>query len=158
MPPKKKKVGKAKKKKADASTLSADDKTKRAELESNLLRTSLDLTRQYKLMQSQLMAKIMELQEHTNVLSDELAVTKRLLSETKDQAEKTIREKNDTITQLTQRIQSMESAYESVLNDALDAMASKVEAARDKWELESHVVQQRNKDALMEFGLSHVAL
>lgn len=51
-------------------------------------------------------------------------MTKRLLSETKDQAEKTIREKNDTITQLTQRIQSMESAYESVLNvsviDGLD--------------------------------------
>ena len=37
-------------------------------------------------------------------------------------------------------------------------MASKVETARDKWEVESYVVQQRNKDALMEFGLSHVAL
>jgi hypothetical protein len=37
-------------------------------------------------------------------------------------------------------------------------MASKVEAARDKWEVESYVVQQRNKEMLMEFGLSHVAI
>lgn len=42
--------------------------------------------------------------------------------------------------------------------EALDAMASKVEAARDKWEVESYVVQQRNKEMLMEFGLSHVAI
>lgn len=44
-----------------------------------------------------------------------------------------------------------------VPQEALDAMASKVETARDKWELESYVVQQRNKDVLMEFGLSHAA-
>ena len=29
--------------------------------------------------------------------------------------------------------------------EALDAMASRVEQARDKWEVESYVVQQRNK-------------
>eukprot|EP00055_Hartaetosiga_balthica_P000375 m.136364 g.136364 ORF g.136364 m.136364 type:complete len:202 (-) comp10638_c0_seq1:225-830(-) len=117
-----------------------------------------DLTRQYKLMQSQLMSKILDLQEVNRVLQDRLEVTQRSLQDTRIQAEKTLREKEDMIAQLTQRIQSMESAYESVLNEALDAMASKVETARDKWEVESYVVQQRNKDVLMEFGLSHVAL
>ena len=33
--------------------------------------------------------------------------------------------------------------------------ASRVEQARDKWEIESYMVQQRNKDALLDFGLSH---
>ena len=92
------------------------------------------------------------------MLQDQLDTTRQTLTETRTQADKTIREKNDMIAQLTQRIQSMETSYESVLNEALDAMASKVEAARDKWEVESYVVQQRNKEMLMEFGLSHVAI
>eukprot|EP00049_Salpingoeca_infusionum_P002601 m.58308 g.58308 ORF g.58308 m.58308 type:complete len:201 (+) comp11679_c0_seq3:134-736(+) len=78
-----------------------------------------DLTRQYKLMQSQLMQRIMELQEQSRVLQDRLEVTQRTLSDTREQAEKSMREKNDLIAQLTQRIQSMESAYESVLNVCL---------------------------------------
>ncbi|EGD72219.1 hypothetical protein PTSG_11565 [Salpingoeca rosetta] len=158
MPPKKKKGTKKKKKtgKADKNALTEEDATKRAQLEADMLRTSLaevrdearrttqkvhsltdnlterqgaldlqtqttqditsDLTRQYKLMQSQLMARIMDLQEHTRVLQDQLEVTQRALAETKEQADKSIREKNDMIAQLTQRIQSMESAYEGVLN------------------------------------------
>ena len=43
-------------------------------------------------------------------------VTERTLAETREQADKSLREKNDMIAQLTQRIQSMESAYEGVLN------------------------------------------
>eukprot|EP00040_Diaphanoeca_grandis_P041037 m.5628 g.5628 ORF g.5628 m.5628 type:complete len:54 (+) comp4553_c0_seq1:301-462(+) len=49
----------------------------------------------------------------------------------------------------------MESSYENILNEALEAMADKVDQARDKWEMESYIVQRRNKDALLDFGLSH---
>jgi hypothetical protein len=42
--------------------------------------------------------------------------TRQSLVETRTQADKTIRDKNDMIAQLTQRIQSMETSYESVLN------------------------------------------
>ena len=144
-----------------ATTLQSEVETQRSELRERTEDTqdiSTDLARQYKLMQSQLMAKIIELQERERVLQDQLDTTRQTLTETRTQADKTIREKNDMIAQLTQRIQSMETSYESVLNEALDAMASKVEAARDKWEVESYVVQQRNKEMLMEFGLSHVAI
>lgn len=46
-------------------------------------------------------------------------------------------------------------SYEGILINALDSMAERIEAARDKWEIESFMVQQRNKDALLDFGLSH---
>lgn len=116
---------------------------------------SADLTRQYKMMQSQLMARIMDLQETERVLREELDTTRKELSATRRETAHMIQEKDDTIASLTQRIQSMEGMYESVLNDALDAMASKVEGARDRWATESLLVQHRNKEALMEFGLSH---
>ena len=45
--------------------------------------------------------------------------------------------------------------YMNILIDALDTMADHIEQARDKWEIESFLVQQRNKDALLDFGLSH---
>eukprot|EP00730_Choanoeca_flexa_P019107 TRINITY_DN9321_c0_g1_i2.p1 TRINITY_DN9321_c0_g1~~TRINITY_DN9321_c0_g1_i2.p1 ORF type:complete len:219 (+),score=37.35 TRINITY_DN9321_c0_g1_i2:57-713(+) len=124
----------------------------------NSLSYHVDLTRQYKLMQSQLMAKILDLQETCRILTDERDTAKGLLDEVKEQASRSLREKDDIIAQLTQRIESMETAYESVLNEALDTMASRVEQARDKWEAESYVLQQKNKDVLMEFGLSHAAM
>lgn len=43
-------------------------------------------------------------------------VTRKALDETKAEAQKQIQEKNDKIAELSQRIQSMESAYENVLN------------------------------------------
>jgi hypothetical protein len=42
--------------------------------------------------------------------------TRRSLTEIQTEKEREMREKNDIITQLTQRIQSMETSYESVLN------------------------------------------
>eukprot|EP00051_Salpingoeca_urceolata_P020790 m.317086 g.317086 ORF g.317086 m.317086 type:complete len:204 (-) comp19683_c0_seq10:1594-2205(-) len=117
-----------------------------------------DLTRQYKTMQAQLMGKVVELRRQKEYLQEQLVVTQKALDETRAETERTLIEKNDLIAQLTQRVESMESTYEQVLNDALDMMAGKVEEARDKWEIESFVVQQRNKERLMEFGLSHATL
>ena len=42
----------------------------------------------------------------------------------------------------------------SLLQDAFDRMASKVEDARSKWETESSEIQERNKQLLLEFGLN----
>lgn len=113
-----------------------------------------DLTRQYKLMQSQLTARIAELQERERVLQDQLGkdaggrrsraeivdsmshrhssliwladTTKQSLTETKTQSEKALREKNDMIAQLSQRIQSMETSYESVLNVSRQSLSRHV--------------------------------
>jgi nitrate reductase assembly molybdenum cofactor insertion protein NarJ len=45
-----------------------------------------------------------------------LDTSKQALQDVKEQASRSIREKDDIIAQLTQRIESMESSYESVLN------------------------------------------
>ena len=64
------------------------------------------------------------------MLKEELSTTREELRETKERAEATELEKNEMISTLTHRIESMESSYEHVLNDALDAMASKVRLAK----------------------------
>lgn len=116
---------------------------------------SSDLTRQFKTMQSQLVSKIIDLQNDNRQLGAELKATQKALAETKAQADATINAKEEEITSLTIKIQSMETSYEGILTEALDQMAAKVAQARDKWEMESYMVQRRNKDALLDFGLSH---
>lgn len=120
-----------------------------------MMAVSADMTRQYKTMESQLAAKISELEARTRVLEKELEMTCETLEETKAKAAKTITEKNEEITMLRHKVRSMEAAYEGILIEALDTMASRIDEARDKWEIESLMVQQRNKDALLDFGLSH---
>eukprot|EP00035_Acanthoeca_spectabilis_P038998 m.58132 g.58132 ORF g.58132 m.58132 type:complete len:201 (+) comp9392_c0_seq2:164-766(+) len=121
----------------------------------NLMDVSADLTRQYKTMEAQLVGKIIELEMSNKVLRKELDMTHESLNETKSQAATTIKAKNDEIRLLKLKIESMQGAYEGILINALDSMAERIEAARDKWEIESFMVQQRNKDALLDFGLSH---
>jgi hypothetical protein len=98
-----------------------------------------DLTRQYKTMQAQLQARIMEFQETEKVLREELgaprvappclpthaeppprsppaASAKREIVSLKEETARIVQEKDDTIASLTQRIQTMESLYENVLN------------------------------------------
>ncbi len=38
------------------------------------------------------------------------------------------------------------------LQDALDALASKIESARSKWDGESRAIETRTQQVLMEFG------
>mmetsp|Transcript_35988 Transcript_35988/g.94422 ORF Transcript_35988/g.94422 Transcript_35988/m.94422 type:complete len:202 (+) Transcript_35988:153-758(+) len=121
----------------------------------NLMDVSADLTRQYKTMETKLIARILELETSNKVLRKELDMTRAALTETKTQASSTIKSKNEEIDILKHKIHSMEGAYEGILIHALDTMTERIEAARDKWEIESFMVQQRNKDALLDFGLSH---
>eukprot|EP00037_Helgoeca_nana_P012992 m.119178 g.119178 ORF g.119178 m.119178 type:complete len:201 (-) comp21777_c0_seq1:93-695(-) len=120
-----------------------------------MMDVSADLTRQYKTMESQLISKLIELETTNKMLRKELDMTRESLDETKSQAATTIKSKNEDIALLNIKIQSMQGAYEGILSNALDSMAERIEAARDKWEIESFMVQQRNKDSLLDFGLSH---
>lgn len=114
-----------------------------------------DLMRQFKTMQSDMQSKIFELQSHTRKLETELEVTRNDLQDVKKKSMEMTQKKNEIIQNLRLKIDRMESSYENILNEAFDAMAAKVEQARDKWQLESYMVQRRNKDALLDFGLSH---
>eukprot|EP00038_Savillea_parva_P007381 m.169746 g.169746 ORF g.169746 m.169746 type:complete len:206 (+) comp13143_c0_seq1:160-777(+) len=121
----------------------------------NVMEVSADLTRQYKTMEAELMGRIFALENTNKVLRKELDITLDNLAEIKTQAASTINAKNDEIHKLKTKISTMQDAYMNILIDALDTMADHIEQARDKWEIESFLVQQRNKDALLDFGLSH---
>lgn len=115
---------------------------------------SSDLTRQYKTMQSEMALRIHMLEQTVSKLRDSLSIAEEELRKTRKERDDIRREKDQIIADLQFKIDHMESAYESILHDALDRMAGKVEEARSKWETESSEIQERNKQLLLEFGLN----
>lgn len=115
---------------------------------------SSDLTRQYKMMQSELCLKIHILEQSVASLRSQLSSTEAELAETKKERDDIRREKDDIIAELQFKIDTMESAYETLLHDTLDKMGDKVEEAKKKWLSESHAIQEQNKQLLLAFGLN----
>jgi len=62
------------------------------------------------------------------------------------------REKEEEVASLNGKLHTMEKSYEAILQDALDALATKIEVARTKWDSESQLVEQRTQQVLLEFG------
>jgi hypothetical protein len=62
------------------------------------------------------------------------------------------KEKEEQYEALIQKMKSIEQAYESILQEALDNMAVKLEVCRTKWMKESVDIQKRNFQLLQEFG------
>ena len=52
----------------------------------------------------------------------------------------------------------MEKKYESILIEAMDAVAGKLEQAQSMWEKSCKMVQLRNIAKLREFGLPNLEL
>ena len=53
---------------------------------------------------------------------------------------------------LHNKLEVMEKSYEAILQDAFDALAIKVESARQKWDGESKSVERASIQILSEFG------
>lgn len=105
-------------------------------------------------MQSEMALRIHMLEQTVNKLREQLASTEEELKKTRKERDDIRREKDEIIAELQFKIDHMESAYESVLHDAFDRMAIKVEDARARWEMESSEIQEKNKQLLLEFGLN----
>ena len=111
-----------------------------------------DLTRQYKTMQSQMEGRIDFLESHVKKLEAALDVTKQQLSEVTEERDRILKEKEEQEIVLTGKLQSMERSYEAILQDAMDALAGKIEAARSKWDTESQQMEGKAMQVLLEFG------
>ena len=61
-------------------------------------------------------------------------------------------EKEEEVGNLQLKIQSMEKSYEMILQDVFDALAVKMDAARQKWDVDSHRIDRGTLDILSEFG------
>ena len=70
----------------------------------------------------------------------------------KEEKERLEKEKEEQHMILTGKIQSMERSYEAILQDAMDALAGKIEAARSKWDSESREMEGKAMQVLLEFG------
>eukprot|EP00794_Sanderia_malayensis_P010815 gene10815-11970_t len=120
----------------------------------NKLEISADLTRQYKTMQTELTLRVHNLEKHLAILQDQLTLTQRELKKTKEEKKQITEEKDLIIENLQFKIDNMESAYENILHDALDVMGDKIEAAKERWKVESTSIQENNRRLLLEFGLN----
>ena len=62
------------------------------------------------------------------------------------------REKEEQVNSLHSKLHLMERSYEGILQDALDALAAKIEGARCEWDAESALIEQKAQQVLLEFG------
>ncbi|XP_048369509.1 coiled-coil domain-containing protein 153 isoform X3 [Sphaerodactylus townsendi] len=63
-------------------------------------------------------------------------------------------EKEEAISKMQRKIDSMETEYEKILHGSLDLVLSKLEAAKLGWEKEATSLHLEYKDRLKEFGLN----
>lgn len=82
---------------------------------------------------------------HTDKTQSELAVVT-------EERDRIMREKEEQHVALVGKIQSMERSYEAILQDAMDALAAKIESARSKWDDESRAMEGKAMQVLLEFG------
>ena len=128
-----------------------------AAAEADALDATADIARQYKGMQAQLMARISQLQALTDEQETRLEASSASLVEVRADCARRLREKDDEIAHLNQRLLTLESSYEQVLNEALDAMAAKVETANGRWAQDAYALHEQNAALLADYGISNAA-
>ncbi|XP_059152706.1 coiled-coil domain-containing protein 153-like [Physella acuta] len=113
-----------------------------------------DLTRQYKTMQTEMGLRIHQLETELGRTRAQLSSTEAELKKSYEDSKKWIDERDAIIVDLKLKIDSMEKAYENVLKEAFDNLVTKLDAARLKWDGHSSLIQAKNKQTLLEFGLN----
>ncbi|KAL3887134.1 hypothetical protein ACJMK2_027087 [Sinanodonta woodiana] len=112
-----------------------------------------DMTRQYKTMQTEMGLRNHQLETELARIRQHLAQTELELKKTKEEKERMTKEKDEEIGNLQMKINSMEKDYERVIDETLDSLCSKIDTAREKWGEMSTLIQAKNKQVLIEFGL-----
>lgn len=116
---------------------------------------SADMVRQYKTMQSTMALRIHMLETNLEHMQVQLTTTKSKLEETEKSKDDLQKKYEDTVEKMEREMVDMESRYEGILNEALDAISGKLEDAQSRWKKSCDIVQLRNVNKLMEFGLPH---
>ncbi|KAI8776611.1 coiled-coil domain-containing protein 153-like [Biomphalaria glabrata] len=138
------------------------DITKRMEETERLLKEhkedqkdiNADMTRQYKTMQTEMGLRIHQLETELGRTRTQLSATEAELKKSYEDRKKMIDEKDNIIKDLKLKIDSMEKAYDNVLREALDNLIIKLDAAKLLWDQHSSLIQSKNKQTLLEFGLN----
>uniref|UniRef100_A0A3Q4H1T0 Dynein regulatory complex protein 12 n=1 Tax=Neolamprologus brichardi TaxID=32507 RepID=A0A3Q4H1T0_NEOBR len=118
----------------------------------------LDLSRQYKTMQTELTNKVKKLEQEVSQLKEDLVLSQEELSKEKSERKQGEKEKDAIIADLRQKLDNMESDYEKILHETLDSLSSQLSATRQGWKDESATLHQKYKELLSEFGLNALDL
>ncbi|XP_052804423.1 coiled-coil domain-containing protein 153-like [Mya arenaria] len=117
-----------------------------------------DMTRQYKTMQTEMSLRIHKLETDLLRTRQLLSTTEADLKRVTEEKERMTKEKDEEIDGLNIKIDGMEKDYERILDETLDSLMAKIDAAKEKWEEKATLVQVNNKHVLMEFGLNPLEL
>ncbi|WAR05518.1 CC153-like protein [Mya arenaria] len=169
MPAKKKKgkKGKKGKKKKDDATLELEDKYQRTVNEIEALKDHLAIRKEFSRKahgaEDEMRSKVREteknLEKHqTDQKAINAATTEADLKRVTEEKERMTKEKDEEIDGLNIKIDGMEKDYERILDETLDSLMAKIDAAKEKWEEKATLVQVNNKHVLMEFGLNPLEL
>jgi len=115
---------------------------------------SANMTRQYKTMHAEMEIHIIQLREELQSTQARLAEKERLLKKTQEEKEKMCREKDLEIGELKLAIDVMGTDYENVLKDSMGHLTDSISELKDAWFDKSTAIQDKNKRALLEFGLN----
>lgn len=113
-----------------------------------------EMTRQYKTMQTKMGVDIDLLENELHTTRERLKQTEVKLQKTLEEKELMSTEKDLIITNLQCKIESMDMAYKSELDAAMDSLLDKLDVAKQQWSHESTMIQAKNKNTLLEFGLN----
>lgn len=113
-----------------------------------------DMTRQYKTMQTEMGLRIHQLETELGRTRSQLSSTEAELRKSYEDRKKMIEQRDSEIMDLRLKIDSMEKAYENVLREALDNLMKKLDDAKELWEGRSSIIQGKNKQTLLDFGLN----
>ena len=78
--------------------------------------------------------------------------TIKKLTEVEEERDLIQAKREEEVDNLEVKLKSMEKSYETILQDVFDSLAVKMDAARQKWDMESHLMEKEALDILSEFG------
>lgn len=115
---------------------------------------SSDLKRQYVAMESELSGEIVQSKSRVVLLEEKLQETEIELANEKEEKKAILKEKNEKIAELENKIDSMEFAYENILHDSFDEMVQRLDKLKANWKRETMDLQSKNKALLLDLGLN----
>ncbi|XP_025089617.1 coiled-coil domain-containing protein 153-like isoform X2 [Pomacea canaliculata] len=115
---------------------------------------SADMTRQYKTMQTEMGLRIHQLETELGKTQAHLEHAKFELQQAREEKDRSVKDRDEEISELKMKVSSMEKAYEAILREALDGLMAKIDLAHDNWEVKSTNIQGKTKQAVLEFGLN----
>lgn len=115
---------------------------------------SADMTRQYKTMQTEMNLRIHQLESERDRLQIELNKTQDTLVQTIKAKDKEISDRDQRIKELELKIKDLSHDFDNLMQDSFNVLLRKLESKRKNWEDNSTLIQDKNKQLLLEFDLN----